>query len=80
MEFLNTDLDFITTLTVVACVVSLCRLSNKRNRIYDDIHEPVKRKRNDVERGEMRKNSARRIFSLDNSIFKKMFRMDKQSL
>jgi hypothetical protein len=80
MDFLNSDVHFITTLTVAACFVALCRHSNKRNRTVtnDDFDEP-KRKRNDVERGEMRKTSARRIFALDNTIFKKMFRMDKQS-
>jgi hypothetical protein len=53
MDFLNKDVDFFTTLTVVACFVALCWHSNKRNTTVtnDDFDEP-KRKRNDVERGQ----------------------------
>jgi hypothetical protein len=76
---LNSDVDCITNLTVVACFVALCTHRNKRNRTNDDIDEPVKRKRNDIERGEMRKTSARRIFHLTTPSSKIMFRMDKQS-
>jgi hypothetical protein len=46
----------------------------------DDVSNNTKRRRNDKDRGERRKHVVAQVLALDSSTFKKMFRMDKQSL
>ena len=61
----------------------LCCVATKRARARDDDvceDDVPKRRRNDEDRGERRKHVVAQVLALDSTTFKKMFRMDKQSL
>jgi hypothetical protein len=72
------------SLQLAAFAMAMCAYSligNKRSRSEadDESCEGFKRKRNDVERGELRQGIAQRILRMDAFVFKKMFRMSKEA-
>jgi len=71
-----------TVRIALAVFLTLATLTVKRRRELElcddeaDMPQP-QRRRNDSERGLLRRTSVRRLLALDNGIFKKMFRIEK---
>jgi len=73
-----------TVRIALAVFLTLATWTVKRRRELEscdddaDMPQP-QRRRNDAERGTLRRTSVRRLLALDKGIFKKMFRMDKEA-
>jgi hypothetical protein len=83
MSALSFPSELQTPLCCFALALMLCCVATKRARARDDDvceDDVPKRRRNDEDRGERRKHVVAQVLALDSTTFKKMFRMDKQSL